>query len=103
MKLYGVNLAHWTPNIFQIATLTTLVQQQDDSMMKSNSEKAALIVRSSQHDASKTAVYIEEYARLLDKYTSACVVRSSKEELAIHKKDVMEKKVSTWTETWVFK
>ena len=73
--------------------MTTVIQKQDESMSQTNEERAGLVVHSSKHDETKTSLYIEEYAALLDKYTAACVVRSSAETMAVKAKEEVEEQV----------
>ena len=77
----------------QMSTLRTVVQTQDKSISQTNEEKARAIVRSTEHDQSKTSLYIEEYAALLEKYTTACVIRSAAETMAIKAKECAEEQV----------
>ena len=53
---------------------------------------ARAVVTSSQHDTSKTKMYIDELRTLLKKYTAACVVRNSAETLALKAKEEVEKR-----------
>ena len=45
------------------------------------------MVQATEHEPTKTSMYINEYALLLEKYNTACVVRISADELAQEEKD----------------
>ena len=87
---------------FQVTTLSTLVAKQDEAMKLSNLEKARHVVTSSEHDPAKTVLYIEEYRSLLEKYTEACVVRSSKEGLALKAQEDLKKQVCDFKSNAMF-
>ena len=76
-----------------MSTLRTVVQTQEESMSQTNEEKSRSLVHSTKHDQSKTSLYIEEYAALLEKYTTACVIKSAAEKMAIKAKECAEEQV----------
>ena len=67
--------------------MSTLAAKQDETLERNSEEIARAVVTSSQHDPSKTLMYIEEYSALLDKYTAACVVRSLAKTMAVKAKE----------------
>ena len=69
-----------------MSTLRTVVQTQDESKSQTNEEKARSLVCSTVHDHSKTSLYIEDNAALLEKCTTAYVIRSAAETMAIKPK-----------------
>ena len=73
--------------------MSTLAAKQDETLERNSEEIARAVVTSSQHDPSKILMYIEEYSALLDKYTAACVVRSSAETMAVKAKEEVEEQV----------
>ena len=62
-------------------------------METANQEIAKLIVERCSRDKNQTSMYIEEYASLLEKYTTSCVVRSAREDVVKKAKEAFEKKV----------
>ena len=61
--------------------------------MKRSSEEIAKLVQATEHESTKTSMYINEYAALLEKYNTACVVRISTDEFAQEEKDDLNKQV----------
>ena len=66
---------------------TSLEQKQELAIKRSSEEIAKLVVQATEHEPTKTSMYINEYASLLEKYNTACVVRISADELAQEEKD----------------
>lgn len=74
-----------------------LAKQQEASLENMNNETARLVVERSEHDAEKKELYIQEYKSLLEKYNSACIVRSTREEIVLNEKEAIAEQVSIST------
>ena len=62
-------------------------------MKRSGEEIAKLVVQATEHESTKTSMYINEYATLLEKYNTAGVVQISTDEFAQEEKDDLNKQV----------
>ena len=74
-----------------------LAKQQEASIENLNAETARLVVERTEHDADKKELYIQEYKSLLEKYNSACIVRSTRKEILLNEKEAIAEHVSIST------
>ena len=71
-----------------------LAKQQEASLENMNNETARLVVETSEHDAEQKELFIQEYKSLLEEYNSACIVRSTREQIVFNEKEAIAEQVS---------